>query len=47
MRAITQEAYGPVEVLRPAELERPTIAADEVLVQVGAATGRSSGGCVE
>lgn len=37
MRAITQDAYGPVEVLRPTELERPTIADDEVLVQVSAA----------
>jgi NADPH:quinone reductase-like Zn-dependent oxidoreductase len=37
MRAITQDTYGPLEVLQPAELARPAIAAGEVLVEVAAA----------
>jgi len=37
MRAITQDAYGPLEVLQLADLPRPVIAADEVLVEVVAA----------
>jgi len=37
MRAIAQEAYGPVDVLRLAEIDKPDIAANEVLVQVRAA----------
>src|SRR5688572_13884982 len=38
MRAIVQSKYGPPsEVLRLAEISRPTIAADEVLVRVRAA----------
>ena len=36
MRAVVQHAYG-IEALRPAETERPAIAADEVLVKVAAA----------
>lgn len=36
MRAVVQHAYG-IEALRPAETERPAIAADEVLVEVRAA----------
>lgn len=37
MRAIVQDAYGSREVLRLAEIDRPEIAPDEVLVQVSAA----------
>ena len=37
MRAVTQEAYGSVEVLRPGRTTTPTLAADEVLVRVQAA----------
>lgn len=37
MRAIVQDAYGSREVFRLAEIDRPQIAADEVLVQVSAA----------
>jgi NADPH:quinone reductase-like Zn-dependent oxidoreductase len=37
MPAIVQEAYGPADVLRPATLDVPDIADDEVLVQVRAA----------
>lgn len=37
MRAIVQPAYGPPETLRPAEIDLPSIAADEVLVEVAAA----------
>ena len=37
MRAIVQTEYGTADVLRPAEIERPTIGADDVLVQVRAA----------
>jgi NADPH:quinone reductase-like Zn-dependent oxidoreductase len=37
MRAIVQDAYGSAEVLRPAEIDRPDIAANEVLVRVHAA----------
>src|SRR5438270_7463491 len=37
MRAIVQDTYGPVDVLRLAEIEQPDIAANEVLVQVRAA----------
>jgi NADPH:quinone reductase-like Zn-dependent oxidoreductase len=37
MRAITQDTYGSADVLRLAEIDPPTPAADEVLVQVRAA----------
>lgn len=37
MRAIVQDAYGPAEVLRPAEIDQPDIAANEVRVKVRAA----------
>ena len=37
MRAVTQDAYGSVEVLRLGRTATPTIAADEVLVRVRAA----------
>ena len=37
MRAIVQTEYGTADVLRVAEIERPSIGADEVLVKVRAA----------
>ena len=37
MRATIQTAYGTADVLRLAEIERPAIGADEVLVEVRAA----------
>ncbi len=37
MEAVVQDAYGTVDVLRRARIERPGIADDEVLVKVGAA----------
>lgn len=37
MRAIVQERYGERDVLRMEEIDRPEIAADEVLVRVHAA----------
>jgi hypothetical protein len=37
MRAIVQDAYGSADVLRIAEIDRPAIAATEVLVKVRAA----------
>ena len=37
MRAIVQDSYGSVDVLRLAEIDTPDIAANEVLVQVRAA----------
>ncbi|HSJ83868.1 MAG TPA: NAD(P)-dependent alcohol dehydrogenase [Acidimicrobiia bacterium] len=37
MRAIVQDAYGSSDVLRFAEIDRPEIAANEVLVEVAAA----------
>jgi NADPH:quinone reductase-like Zn-dependent oxidoreductase len=37
MRAIVQREYGTADVLRVAEIERPSIGADEVLVKVRAA----------
>lgn len=37
MRAIVQDGYGPVDVLRQAEIDRPEPGADEVLVRVRAA----------
>src|SRR6478672_6168481 len=37
MRAIVQTEYGTADVLRVAEIERPVIRADEVLVKVRAA----------
>ncbi|MEX0988919.1 MAG: NAD(P)-dependent alcohol dehydrogenase [Actinomycetota bacterium] len=37
MRAIVQDAYGPADVLRLAEIDTPDIAANEVLVKVHAA----------
>ena len=38
MRAVVHERYGPPEVLRVTEVERPTPAADEVLVRVHASS---------
>ncbi|WP_341716642.1 NAD(P)-dependent alcohol dehydrogenase [Micromonospora sp. FIMYZ51] len=38
MKAIVQDRYGPAETLRLAEVETPVPAADEVLVQVEAAS---------
>ncbi len=38
MRAVVQDRYGPPEVLRIAEVERPVPRADEVLVRVHAST---------
>ena len=38
MRAVVQNRYGPPEVLRVAEVERPVTKADEVLVRVHAST---------
>ena len=37
MRAIVQRAYGSAETLRVAEIDRPAIDADEVLIEVHAA----------
>ena len=37
MEAVVQDAYGTVDVLRRARIDRPEIADDEVLVKVGAA----------
>jgi NADPH:quinone reductase-like Zn-dependent oxidoreductase len=37
MQAIVQDTYGSADVLRPAEIDRPEIADDEVLVRVYAA----------
>ena len=37
MRAIVQDSYGSAEVLRSAQIDRPEIADDEVLVRVHAA----------
>ena len=37
MRAIVQDSYGSTDVLRPAEIAKPEIAANEVLVKVVAA----------
>src|SRR5687768_18371429 len=37
MRAIVQNAYGEADVLRLAEIDRPAIGNDEVLVRVHAA----------
>jgi NADPH:quinone reductase-like Zn-dependent oxidoreductase len=44
MRAIVQDAYGSADRLRLAEVDKPVIAADEVLVQVHAA-GVDRGTC--
>src|SRR5215204_5998267 len=38
MRAVVQDRYGPPEVLRVAEVERPVPKDDEVLVRVHAST---------
>ena len=37
MRAIVQDAYGPADVLELRVIDRPQIAADEVLIRVHAA----------
>jgi NADPH:quinone reductase-like Zn-dependent oxidoreductase len=37
MQAVTQQAYGPPDVLRLAEIDLPVVAADGVLVRVAAA----------
>lgn len=37
MQAIVQEAYGPADVLKLGTVDRPSIAADEVLIEVHAA----------
>ena len=37
MRAVTQRAYGSTEALSVTTIDRPTIADDEVLIEVGAA----------
>ena len=37
MRAVTQDGYGDAEVLRVAEVARPTVGDHEVLVRVSAA----------
>jgi NADPH:quinone reductase-like Zn-dependent oxidoreductase len=44
MRAIVQDVYGSADQLRLAEVDKPVIAADEVLVQVHAA-GVDRGTC--
>ena len=38
MRAVVHDRYGPPEVLRLADLERPVPAADQLLVRVHAST---------
>ena len=38
MKAVVHDRYGPPEVLRLDDVERPTPAADEILVRVGAST---------
>ncbi len=38
MKAIVQDAYGPRDVLRLADIDQPSVAADEVLVRVRAAS---------
>jgi NADPH:quinone reductase-like Zn-dependent oxidoreductase len=38
MRAVVQDSYGPPEVLRIAEVERPVPKADEVLIRIEATT---------
>ena len=38
MKAVVQDRYGPPEVLRIAEIDRPTPKADEVLIRVRATT---------
>src|SRR5262245_20879475 len=38
MRAVVHDRYGPPEVLRVADVERPVPKADEVLVRVHAGT---------
>ncbi len=45
MRAIVQEAYGSADALRLAEVDRPDIAANEVLVKVRGA-GVDRGTCM-
>jgi NADPH:quinone reductase-like Zn-dependent oxidoreductase len=37
VKAIVQDKYGPIEVLKPRDIEKPAIADDEVLVRVHAA----------
>ena len=37
MRAIVQDVYGPADVLQLAEVARPTVGGDDVLVRVRAA----------
>ncbi|WEO78838.1 NAD(P)-dependent alcohol dehydrogenase [Cryobacterium sp. SO2] len=38
MRAIVQDSYGSADVLHPAEIERPAVGDDDVLLQVRAAS---------
>lgn len=38
MRAIVHDSYGSAEVLRPAEIDRPSVGDDDVLLQVKAAS---------
>lgn len=44
MKAVVQDAYGPPEVLRLAEIDPPAIEDNEVLVRVHA-TGVDRGVC--
>jgi len=38
MRAVTQDTYGSVDVLKPGEIEKPSIGDDQVLIRVAAAS---------
>ncbi|MGO4782852.1 alcohol dehydrogenase catalytic domain-containing protein [Cryobacterium sp. W22_MBD10_FK3] len=38
MRAIVQDSYGSADVLHPAEIDRPAVGDDDVLLQVRAAS---------
>ena len=37
MRAVVQDRYGPVEVLRLAQVDQPVVGVDDVLIHVRAA----------